>query len=158
MVTYRWTDQQTDRQTHKPSTVTFTVYVRQGLFMCSICMLQIGSSLHVIIPLTQTGVTPLYIASGARHSAIANILIRNGADVNLAHNVWRYNVMYTTLLCRSYSIWVQTIFTCLQNSLHGLSHVYSYYGRNPHYVSISVRAIYTVVTGVISLINTCTVC
>ena len=92
-------DGPTDR--HKPSTVAFTAHVRRALIMCS--MLQIILiHLYIIIPLTQTGVTPLYIASGTGHSAIVNILIRNGADVNLAHNVWRYNVVYTTLLCRRY--------------------------------------------------------
>ena len=42
--------------------------------------------------LTQIGATPLYIASENGHSDVVNILIRNRADVNLARNVWRYNV------------------------------------------------------------------
>ena len=48
-----------------------------------------------IIPLTQTGETPLFVASQEGHSDIVNILMRNGADINLARNVWRYNVPYT---------------------------------------------------------------
>ena len=39
---------------------------------------------------TQTGVTPLYIASQKGHSDVVNILIRNGADVNMARHV-RYS-------------------------------------------------------------------
>ena len=42
------------------------------------------------IPLTQIGTTPLFIASQEGHSDVVNILIRNGADINLARNVWRY--------------------------------------------------------------------
>jgi ankyrin repeat protein len=34
----------------------------------------------------KTGATPLYIASQNGHSDIVNILIRNGADINLARN------------------------------------------------------------------------
>ena len=41
-------------------------------------------------PLTQNGATPLYVASQNGHSDIVNILIRNGADVNMAANV-RYS-------------------------------------------------------------------
>ena len=44
--------------------------------------------IHVIIPLTQDGGTPLYIASQNGHSDVVNILTRNGADVNLACDVW----------------------------------------------------------------------
>ena len=47
----------------------------------------VHSSLHVIIPPTQDSATPLYIASEKGHRAIVNILIRNGADINLARNV-----------------------------------------------------------------------
>ena len=46
--------------------------------------------LHVIIPLIQDGATPQFIASQLGHSDVVNILIRNGADINLACNVWRY--------------------------------------------------------------------
>ena len=63
--------------------------------MLSILLVIIHSSLHVIIPLTQDGVTPLFMASCNGHSDVVNILIRNGADINLARNVWRYNVPYT---------------------------------------------------------------
>ena len=63
--------------------------------MLSILLVIIHSSLHVIIPLTQTGETPLFVASEKGHSEVVNILIRNGADINLACNVWRYNVPYT---------------------------------------------------------------
>ena len=50
---------------------------------------------HVIILLTQNGSTPLLIASQEGRSDVVNILIRNGADIHLATNVWRYNVTYT---------------------------------------------------------------
>ena len=63
--------------------------------MLSILLVIIHSSLHFIIPLTQTGETPLFMASQKGHSEVVNILIRNGADINLARNVWRYNVPYT---------------------------------------------------------------
>ena len=59
--------------------------------VCHIFNITVHSSLHVIIPLTQTGATPLYIASENGHSGVVNILIRNGADINLALNVWSYN-------------------------------------------------------------------
>ena len=58
-------------------------------------VITVHSSLHVIIPFTQTGGTPLYIASEKGHSDVVNILIKNRADINLARNVWRYNVPYT---------------------------------------------------------------
>ena len=38
-------------------------------------------------PLTQSGATPLYVASQNGHSDVVNILIRNGADVNLSWKV-----------------------------------------------------------------------
>ena len=41
-------------------------------------------------PLTQNGATPLYVASQNGHSDVVNILIRNGADVNIAMEV-RYS-------------------------------------------------------------------
>ena len=47
-------------------------------------------------PLTQTGATPLYIASGKGHSDVVNILIKNGADINLARKVWRYSIVAYT--------------------------------------------------------------
>ena len=40
-----------------------------------------------IIPLTQDGATLLYVASEKGHSDIVNILIRNGADINLTFEV-----------------------------------------------------------------------
>ena len=52
--------------------------------------------LCIIIPLTQDGGIPLYFASCMGRSDVVNVLIRNGADVNLALNViWRCNVAYT---------------------------------------------------------------
>ena len=54
-------------------------------------VITVSLSLHVIIPLTQDGSTPLNVASQNGHSDVVKILIRNGADVNLANNVWRYN-------------------------------------------------------------------
>ena len=45
-----------------------------------------------LIPLTQTGETPLYIASQQRHSDVVNTLIRNGAEINQPTNV-----LYTTI-------------------------------------------------------------
>ena len=38
-------------------------------------------------PLTQNGETPLFFASHNGHSDVVNILIRNGAGVNMAANV-----------------------------------------------------------------------
>ena len=63
--------------------------------MLSILLVVIHLYLHVIIPLSQDGVTPLFMASQKGHSEVVNILIRDGADINLARNVWRYNVPYT---------------------------------------------------------------
>ena len=42
-------------------------------------------------PLTQDGTTPLCIVSHNGHNGIVNILIRNGADVNLP---WKVHVCY----------------------------------------------------------------
>ena len=50
-------------------------------------MITVHSSLHVIIPLIQDGATPLFVASEQGHSDVVNILIRNGADINLAWKV-----------------------------------------------------------------------
>ena len=58
-------------------------------------VITVHSSLHAIIPLTQDGTTPLFIASEHGHRDVVNILMQNGADINLARNVWRYNVPYT---------------------------------------------------------------
>ena len=41
-------------------------------------------------PLTQGGFTPLYVASQNGHSDVVKTLIQNGADINLASEVWRY--------------------------------------------------------------------
>ena len=46
-----------------------------------------NSSLHVIIFLTQTGATPLFIASHNGHSDVVNILKVNGACVHRPTNV-----------------------------------------------------------------------
>ena len=42
---------------------------------------------YMHFPLTQTGATPLYMASQNGHGDVVNILIRNGADVNLSWEV-----------------------------------------------------------------------
>ena len=42
-----------------------------------------------LIPLTQDGATPLFIASQNGHRDIVNTLIRNGADINQPLNVGR---------------------------------------------------------------------
>ena len=49
----------------------------------------VHSSLHIIIPLTQDGATPLFFASQEGHRDVVNMLIRNGADIYLALNVQR---------------------------------------------------------------------
>ena len=50
--------------------------------------------------LTQDGTSPLVLASQNGHSDVVNILIRNGADINLANKVWR---LYHTLIHCNYS-------------------------------------------------------
>ena len=40
-----------------------------------------------LIPATQDGETPLYIASQNGHSDVVNMLIKNGADINLTFKV-----------------------------------------------------------------------
>ena len=42
---------------------------------------------HISYSSTQDGITPLYVASGQGQTDVVNILIRNGADINLASNV-----------------------------------------------------------------------
>ena len=73
--------------------------MEQGsIAMCDIMFMVIGCycTFFYTIPLTQDGATPLFIASQNGHSDVVNIiLIRNRADINLALNVWRYNVPYT---------------------------------------------------------------
>ena len=49
-----------------------------------------GGNWYMHFPLTQNGATPLYVASQNGHSDVVNILIRNGADVNIAMEV-RYS-------------------------------------------------------------------
>ena len=44
-------------------------------------------NLYMHLPLTQDGATPLFMASQNGRSDVVNILIRNGADVNMAANV-----------------------------------------------------------------------
>ena len=41
-------------------------------------------SLIIIMSLTQDGSTPVNVASENGHSDVVNILLRNGADINLA--------------------------------------------------------------------------
>ena len=36
---------------------------------------------------TQTGATPLYIASQKGHNSVVNSLLKNGADINLKHKM-----------------------------------------------------------------------
>ena len=102
----------------------------------SILLVIIHSSLHVIIiPLTQDGITPLYVASQNGHSDVVNILIRNGADINLAHNVWRYNVPYTHTVynCRRFSHKAyRSLNVHVCSTLWLVSH--GYYGRNYMYM------------------------
>ena len=50
-----------------------------------------------LIPLTQDGATPLYVASENGHSDTVNTLIRNGADINQPANVGR-GLTYGTLI------------------------------------------------------------
>ena len=59
-------------------------------------------SLHVI-PLTQGGTTPLYIASEQGWSDVVNTLIRNGATINLAKNVLCISYVHCSYNCRSFS-------------------------------------------------------
>ena len=58
----------------------------------------IHSYLHVTIPLTQDGATPLYMASQKGHSDVVNILISNGADVNIAKEVMHSAVVITFIV------------------------------------------------------------
>ena len=48
-----------------------------------------GHRSFVSTPFPQNCATPLYIASQNGHSDVVNILVRNGADINLADEVWR---------------------------------------------------------------------
>ena len=79
-------------------------------------IITVHSSLHVIIPLTQTGATPLLIASQNGHSDVVNILIRNRADVNLACNVWRYNHSH----CITVYVSATAGLTCRSLNVHAL--------------------------------------
>ena len=47
--------------------------------------------MHFPLKQLQDGATPLFAASQNGHSDVVNILIRNGADVNLSLNVCTYN-------------------------------------------------------------------
>ena len=50
----------------------------------------------LLFPLTQDSTAPLFVACQNGHSGVVSMLIRNGADINLACNIlWRYNVPYT---------------------------------------------------------------
>ena len=53
--------------------------------------------IHVIIPLTQDGATPLFIASQHGHSDVVNTLIRTGAGVNMAKKVRKILSVRTAL-------------------------------------------------------------
>ena len=57
--------------------------------LCACKMFQLYNAVVIgyILPLTQDGVTPLYIASQKGHSDVMNILIRNGADINLTFKI-----------------------------------------------------------------------
>ena len=47
----------------------------------------------------QNGGTPLFIASQNGHSDVVNILIRNGANINMAKKVKHYNIDMYEMLC-----------------------------------------------------------
>ena len=55
----------------------------------------------IFVPLTQNGGTALFIACQEGHSDVVNILIRNGADVNLACQV--YMKLYYTCVPLAYT-------------------------------------------------------
>ena len=65
----------------------------------SFCMVNTYSS-H-----TQTGETPLWIASQEGHSDTVSTLIRNGADVNLPRNVGRGGTYGTLVTYSSHIGW-----------------------------------------------------
>ena len=51
---------------------------------CTVCV-----HVHTVISSTvQDGATPLYSASQGGHSEVVDILLKNGADPNLASTVW----------------------------------------------------------------------
>ena len=58
--------------------------------MCIYMYLMMVTGIYMHFPLTQDGISPLYVASKNGHSDVVNILIRNGGDVNMAANV-RYS-------------------------------------------------------------------
>ena len=58
--------------------------------MCTCILVFDDGTWYMHFPLTQSGATPLFIASQDGYSDVVNILIRNGADVNLARHV-RYS-------------------------------------------------------------------
>ena len=53
----------------------------------NIIVMVTGTRIYMHFPLTQTGATPLFIASQKGHIEVVNILIRNGANINLAKKV-----------------------------------------------------------------------
>ena len=83
---------------------------------CKVCVITVHSSLR---PLIQSGATPLYIASQQRHSDVVNILIRNGARVNMAKKV-RKLLSVRTALSLIQVEWASLVYTTRQT---GLCHI-----------------------------------
>ena len=84
------------------------VYTRASVMECYVHVFLINYmyvsflTRDCIIPHTQDGPIPLYVASWNGHSDVVNILIRNGADVNLAWQVYNDDngvVLQTHFLC-----------------------------------------------------------
>ena len=65
------------------------------IFMCVhiwiVCHVRCGVHVHVymiVSSTTQDGLSPLYVASQEGHTDIVDILLKHGADPNLACTVW----------------------------------------------------------------------
>ena len=76
---------------------------------------------YMFTPLTQDGGTPLYITSQKGHSDVVSMLIRSGANVNLARNV-RGDIMYHTLTlqnCTWFSHKAYSLLICMSAVVPG---------------------------------------